>query len=257
MEVSINDYMIYLLVSCRMAGVVFFNPIFGRRNIPAIVKVGLSMGIALCAAPNLLHVSVVQYGSFEIILALLKELAVGFVMGFTLQLFLAIFHIGGGVVDLQIGLGMASLYDPASNSQISIIGNIVTTMYTLLFFISNSHVRLMGIGVKSFDLVPIGFESISTRIGIHMLDLFSHVLAYAVQLALPIIVTQFIVEVAVGILMRVVPNINVFVVNLQVKLGVGVIVILAIIPVLVRHLDKLNNIMLDNIQAGLLVLGGR
>jgi len=249
--------MIYLLVSCRITGVIFFNPIFGRRNIPGIVKVGLSMGIALCAVQNLLDVSAVQYSTLEVLLVLFKEFAVGFAMGFIVQLFLAIFHIGGGIMDLQMGLGMASLYDPTTNSQISIIGNIITTMYTLLFFITNSHMRLLGIGIKSFDAIPIGLEPISPKFGIHMLELFGYILAYAVQLALPIIVTQFIVEVAVGILMRVVPNINVFVVNLQVKLGVGVIVILAVIPILVKHLEKLNGIMLNNIQTGLMVLGGR
>lgn len=257
MELSINDFMIYLLVGCRITGAVFFNPIFGRKNIPGIVKVGLSMGIALSAAHGLLHVSVVHYSTLEIILAMFKEFASGFAMGFVMQLFLSVFHIGGGVMDLQMGLGMASLYDPTTNSQISITGNIVTTMYTLLFFITNSHVRFMAIAVKSFDAIPVGLEAVSPKLGIYMLELFGFILVYAVQLALPIIVTQFIVEVAVGILMRVVPNINVFVVNLQVKLGVGIVVILAIIPVLVKYLEKLNYIMLSNIQAGLLVFVNR
>ena len=234
-----------------MTGVVFFNPIFGRRNIPGIVKVGLAMGIALSATYDLLYVSVVDYNAMEMMLSMFKEFAVGFTMGFVVHLFLSIFHIGGGVMDLQMGLSMASLYDPTTNSQISITGNILTAMFTLLFFITNSHMTLMAIAVKSFDAIPIGFEAISPEIGIFIIELFGFILVYAVQLALPVIVTQIIVEVAVGILMRVVPNINVFVVNLQVKLAVGIIVILSIIPVLVKYLEKLNMIMLTNIQDGL------
>ena len=234
-----------------MTGVVFFNPIFGRRNIPGIVKVGLAMGIALSATYELLHVSLVDYNAMEMMLSMFKEFAVGFTMGFVVHLFLSIFHIGGGVMDLQMGLSMASLYDPTTNSQISITGNILTAMFTLLFFITNSHMTLMAIAVKSFDAIPIGFEAISPEIGIFIIELFGFILVYAVQLALPVIVTQIIVEVAVGILMRVVPNINVFVVNLQVKLAVGIIVILSIIPVLVKYLEKLNMIMLTNIQDGL------
>ncbi len=234
-----------------MTGVVFFNPIFGRRNIPGIVKVGLAMGIALSATYDLLYVSVVDYNAMEMMLSMFKEFAVGFTMGFVVHLFLSIFHIGGGVMDLQMGLSMASLYDPTTNSQISITGNILTAMFTLLFFITNSHMTLLAIAVKSFDAIPIGFEAISPEIGIFIIELFGFILVYAVQLALPVIVTQIIVEVAVGILMRVVPNINVFVVNLQVKLAVGIIVILSIIPVLVKYLEKLNMIMLTNIQDGL------
>lgn len=81
-----------------------------------------------------------------------------------------------------------------------------------------------------------------------MIELFGFILVYAVQLALPVIVTQIVVEVAVGILMRVVPNINVFIINLQVKMGVGILVIFSIIPALVNYLEKLNSIMLTNIQ---------
>ena len=234
-----------------MTGVIFFNPIFGRRNIPGIVKVGLAMGIALSATYDLLYVSLVDYNAMEMMLSMFKEFAVGFTMGFVVHLFLSIFHIGGGVMDLQMGLSMASLYDPTTNSQISITGNILTAMFTLLFFITNSHMTLLAIAVKSFDAIPIGFEAISPEIGIFIIELFGFILVYAVQLALPVIVTQIIVEVAVGILMRVVPNINVFVVNLQVKLAVGIIVILSIIPVLVKYLEKLNMIMLTNIQDGL------
>lgn len=254
MTPDFNDYMIFLFVSCRIGGAIFFNPILGRKNIPGIVKVGLSMGIALSAAYGLQDVSIVQYNAAEIMLSMMKEFAVGYAMGFIVQLFLSIFHIGGGVMDLQMGLGMASLYDPTTGTQISITGNIVTTMFTLLFFITNSHIRLLAIAVKSFDVVPVGMEAISPKIGIYMIELFGFILVYAVQLALPVIVTQLIVEVAVGILMRVVPNINVFVVNLQVKLGVGVIVILSIIPVLVKYLEKLNMIMLDNMQESLTFL---
>jgi flagellar biosynthetic protein FliR len=249
--IDLNDYMIFLFVSCRITGVIFFNPILGRRNIPGIVKVGLAMGISLGAAYELLHVQVADYTAMEMLLSMFKEFAVGFAMGFIVQLFLSIFYIGGELMDLQMGLSMASLYDPTTNTQVSVTGNIITTMYTLLFFITNSHITLLGIAVKSFDVVPVGLSAISPKLGIYMIELFGFILVYAVQLALPVIVTQIVVEVAVGILMRVVPNINVFVVNLQVKMGVGILVIFSIIPVLVKYLEKLNMIMLSNIQEGL------
>ncbi len=250
---NLNDYMVFLFVSCRIAGAIFFNPIFGRRNLPAIVKVGLAMGIALSAASGLLHVPVADYNAMETMLAMAREFAAGFVMGFIVQMFLSIFHIGGGVMDLQMGLSMASLYDPTTNSQISVTGNIITTMYTLLFFITNSHMTFLAIAVKSFDVVPVGLSPISPKVGVYMIELFGYIWVYALQLTMPIIVTQIVVEMAVGILMRVVPNINVFVINLQVKMAVGILVVFSIIPVLVRYLEKMNMIMLRNIQEGLMV----
>ncbi|HYE69870.1 MAG TPA: flagellar biosynthetic protein FliR, partial [Anaerovoracaceae bacterium] len=168
-------------------------------------------------------------------------------MGFIMQLFLSIFHIGGELMDLQLGFSMAQMYDPTTNSQVSVTGNILTIMYVLLFFITNSHLTLLAIAAKSYSVIPIGLGGVSSKIGVYVIELFGYILVYALQLALPIIVTEILVEVAVGILMRVVPNINVFVVNMQLKVMVGLIVLLTIIPVLVRFLGKLNMIMLDRI----------
>lgn len=249
---ELNSIMLLSIVSCRMAGVIFFNPIFGRRNIPGIAKMGLSLGIAFNVVHMLNGVSVIDYSAIELILSMLKEFAVGYAMGFVVQLFLSIFHLGGELIDLQLGISMGSLYDPTTNSQISINGNLITIMYTLLFFITNSHITLLGIAIKSFQVIPIGLIWINSEITLYIIELFAYILIYAVQLALPVIITEIIVEVAVGILMRVVPNINVFVVNLQLKLGIGMIVILTIIPVLVKYLGKLNMLMLESLEEILL-----
>jgi flagellar biosynthetic protein FliR len=231
-----------------MAGVIFFNPIFGRSSIPTIAKIGLSLGIALNVTYGLTGVYVADYTTIDLLVSMVREFAVGFAIGFIMQLFLAVFHIGGELMDLQLGFSMAQMYDPSSNSQISVTGNVITIMYTLLFFITNSHLSLLAIASRSYSVVPVGLGGVSNKIGIYVIELFGYILVYAVQLSLPIIVTEILVEVAVGILMKVVPNINVFVVNMQVKLMVGLIVILTVIPVLVQFLGRMNSIMLDRMQ---------
>ncbi|QOX63941.1 flagellar biosynthetic protein FliR [Anoxybacterium hadale] len=249
---DLNSFYIFLFTSCRMAGVIFFNPIFGRRNIPTMVKIGLALGISLNASYGMLDLQVADYTIIDMLLTITKELAVGLALGFAVQLFLSIFHIGGELIDLQMGVSMAQMYDPTSNSQISISGNLLTIMYTLLFFITNSHINLLAIAIKSFLVVPIGVGGMSGKIGVYFVELFGYILVYSLQLALPVVVTEILVEMAVGILMRVVPNINVFVVNLQLKLIVGMIVIITIIPVLVHFMGKLNMIMLERLEKVLL-----
>jgi len=228
-----------------MVGVIFFNPIFGRSSVPALVKIGLSLGIALNISYGLTDFQVADYTTIDLLLSLVREFAVGYAIGFIMQLFLATFHIGGELTDLQLGFSMAQMYDPTTNSQVSVTGNILTIMYVLLFFISNSHLALLAIVSKSYLVIPIGLGGVSSKIGVYMIEVFGYILVYAVQLALPIIVTEILTEVAVGILMRVVPNINVFVVNMQLKVLIGLIVLVTIIPVLVRYLGKINMIMLD------------
>ncbi|HEY5557632.1 MAG TPA: flagellar biosynthetic protein FliR [Acetobacterium sp.] len=242
-----NQYMIFLFASCRVAGMIFFNPIFGRKSIPNVLKVGLTLVIALNAVYEIGNISVINYTTIELMLAMLKEFAVGLTIGFIMQLFLSVFHIGGELIDLQMGFSMASMYDPTSKANISLTGNIMTSMYILLFFISNSHLALMNIVIKSFQVVPIGLQPISTRLSVFFIELFACILAYAVQLSMAIVVTEIIVEVAVGILMRLVPNINVFVVNLQIKILVGLVVLLTIIPALAKYMTMINSIMLERI----------
>ena len=246
---DLNSWYVFLFVGCRMAGVMFFNPIFGRGSIPAMVRIGLSLGIALNVAYGLTNVSVADYTTIDLLIAMLREFAVGYAMGFIMQMFLAVFHIGGELMDLQLGFSMAQVYDPSTNSQVSVTGNLLTILYILLFFITNSHLNLMAIAAKSYSVVPIGLGGVSNRIGVYMIELFGYILVYAIQLSLPVIVTEILVEVAVGILMRVVPNINVFIVNIQLKVMVGIIVLLTIIPVLVRFIGKLNIVMLDRMQS--------
>lgn len=254
MTFDFNSYLLFLFISFRIAGVIFFNPIFGRRIMPNIVKIGLSLGIAFNAFHELTGISFADYGAFDLMLTVIKEFAVGFSMGFVMQIFLAVFHMGGELMDLQMGISMASMYDPSSNSQISITGNILTAMYTLLFFITNSHINLLAIAVKSFNVIPVGLSRLNPGIAIYAIELFGYMLVYAVQLALPLIIVEVLVEAAVGMLMRVVPNINVFVVNLQLKLGIGLIVMITILPVLVNYLEKLNGSMLQRLQQVLMYL---
>ncbi len=253
---NVNSLMVLMIVLCRTTGVIVFNPILGRRTIPGIVKAGLALGIAYNVAFEFQNVLVIDYTTIEIALIMLKEFAVGYAMGFVVQLFLGIFHIGGEQLDMQMGMSMGSMYDPSSNSQISFSGNLITIMFTMLFFITNSHMNLLAIAVKSFDVIPIGYQAIDPKIGIYIIDLFAYILVYAIQLTLPIMIVEITIEVAVGIMMRVVPNINVFVINLQLKLGIGIIVLFTIIPILVKYLSKLNYVMLERVEEVLLYFSG-
>ena len=248
MNIDLNTYMIFLLISCRIGGLIFFNPIFGRRNIPAIVKVGLSLAIAISLVSSNQTISVMDFTTLELVFIILKEFAVGFVIGFIMQIFMAVFNIGGEIIDLQMGMGMALMYDPTSNSQISINGKLLSIMYTLLFFVTNSHLAIIKIVSQSFAMVPIGISPINNKIGVYMIELFGYILIYAVQLALPLIVTQIIVEIAVGVMMKVVPGINVFVINLQMKIIIGIIVIITLMPSFVDFIGKLNQIMFTRIH---------
>ncbi|WP_156913356.1 flagellar biosynthetic protein FliR [Acetobacterium malicum] len=242
-----NQYLIFLLASCRTAGVIFFNPIFGRNSVPSIMKVGLSLAIALFAVFELGTTQVINYTAIEFIGAMLQGFIIGIVIGFIMTLFLSVFQLGGEVIDMQMGLSMASMYDPATRANISVTGNLLTSMYVLIFFISNAHLALFTVVIKSFQVIPLGIGQVSEQVGVFFIELMYYIFIYAVQLAIPIIVTEIIAEFAVGILMRLVPNINVFVINIQIKVFIGLIVIFTIIPALANFMTQMNLLMMEKI----------
>ncbi len=242
-----NQYLVFLLASCRTAGVIFFNPIFGRNSIPSIMKVGLSLAIAMFAVFELGTTQVINYTAIEFIGAMLQGFIIGIVIGFIMTLFLSVFQLGGEVIDMQMGLSMASMYDPATKANISVTGNLLTSMYVLIFFISNAHLALFTVVIKSFQVIPLGIGQVSEQVGVFFIELMYYIFIYAVQLAIPIIVTEIIAEFAVGILMRLVPNINVFVINIQIKVFIGLIVIFTIIPALASFMTQMNLLMMEKI----------
>jgi flagellar biosynthetic protein FliR len=249
--VDLNYLLILLFAACRMFGVVFLNPIFGRQTIPAIVKVGLALGIALFTAYELQGVNLLDYTGLDMMLSMIKEFIVGFTLGFVVTLFFSIFHTGGQIIDYQLGLAMASMFDPTTNSQVSITGNLLTMFYTMLFFVTNSHLNLLAIAVYSYRVAPLGLTSLDGRIGLYIVELFAYILIYAVQLSLPWIITIMVVEVAVGIMMKVVPNINVFVVNIQMKVICGMVVLVTIVPVMTGFISQINLIMMERLEEAL------
>lgn len=242
-----NQYLVFLLASCRTAGVIFFNPIFGRNSIPSIMKVGLSLAIAMFAVFELGTTQVINYTAIEFIGAMLQGFIIGIVIGFIMTLFLSVFQLGGEVIDMQMGLSMASMYDPATKANISVTGNLLTSMYVLIFFISNAHLALFTVVIKSFQVIPLGIGQVSEQVGVFFIELMYYIFIYAVQLAIPIIVTEIIAEFAVGILMRLVPNINVFVINIQIKVFIGLIVVFTIIPALASFMTQMNLLMMEKI----------
>jgi len=244
---DMNQYLIFLLASCRTAGVIFFNPIFGRNSVPSIVKVGLSLAIAMFAVFELGTTQVIDYSAIEFIGAMLQGFIIGIVIGFIMTLFLSVFQLAGEVIDMQMGLSMASMYDPATKANISVTGNLLTAMYVLIFFISNAHLALFTVVIKSFQVIPLGLGQVSEQVAVFFIELMYYIFIYAVQVAIPILVTEIVSEFAVGILMRLVPNINVFVINIQIKIIIGLIVIFTIIPALASFMTKMNLLMMEKI----------
>ncbi|HHV50840.1 MAG TPA: flagellar biosynthetic protein FliR [Candidatus Avimonas sp.] len=250
-ELVFSNYQIFLLVLMRMTGMIVLNPIFGRKNLPAQAKVGLALFISIIVI-NVIPYRELKFPNIEsFMLAGLKEILVGYAVNFLFQLYISVIVVGSELIDFELGFGMSKIYDPQSSIHMPLTGSLLNAMYLLLFFSSNSHLTFMKIMVLSFEVVPLGTELFNPEFSKYLVDLFGNMLVLAVKLALPVVAVEVISEIGMGVLMKTVPQINVFVVGIQLRLLVGLILVAILLGGAAGLFDDMTTQMFRNINNAL------
>lgn len=252
-EAIFDSYILFLFVFARMTGMLLFNPILGRRNVPAVVKVGLALLLSLIIVPNL--DTRAEYGSLlEFTVLLIKELLVGYAFGLVINIFISWIFMAGEVADLQLGISMSRIYDPSSNVSMPLTGSVYNVLFIMIFFAGNGHLSLIKIMARSCQIFPPGDDIFNAAAGSFIALLMGDVLSLAAKMAMPILAIELLTEAGLGVLMRTVPQINVFVVGLQLKLLVGLFVIMSFLPAAARLMDSTTSTMFGQVQKALSML---
>ncbi len=252
--------MLFFLIVMRMAGFVFLNPILGRRNIPSQVKVGLSMLMAVLVYTTAVSQGManeIETGSAVVFGVLaVKELLIGYFLGFVMQLFDMVMTFAGTVIDFQLGISMAMVYDAQNGGQVALSGNILQMFYLLLFFTADGHLALLKILALSGEIVPYGEVALTSGAAWLMLDIFVECVVLAVRMAFPMIAFEFLVQVVVGVLTKINPQVNLFVLSIQLRLTVGLILMMFLIGPIGDYVGNMITEMLNTLQGVLRVLAG-
>ncbi|MEY8356445.1 flagellar biosynthetic protein FliR [Lachnospiraceae bacterium 54-53] len=243
-----GQMMLFSLIFMRMSGFILLNPILGRRNIPAYVKGGMIMVFTLLIYSLPSDQVPEPVNSIEFAVILIKEFAMGYAIGFVMELFVMVITFAGSVMDFQMGLSMATIYDPQSNAQIALTGSLFHAYFMLLFFAVDGHLALIKLLIKSAETVPYGQVVFGTKVAWSMVEVFSQCIVMAVKFAFPIIAIEFLTEIAVGILMKMIPQINVFVVNIQAKIVIGFMMLIFLFSPMSDYLGDIVSQMLLTVQ---------
>lgn len=239
-----QEFMLFSLVLMRMSGFIFLNPILGRRNIPAMAKAGMALVLALLITP-LETGTIPDMGTpIEYGFLLMKEFMIGFLLGMVMHLFAFVVTYAGSIIDFQMALGMASIYDAQSGIQVALTGNIFNIYFMLLFFAVDGHLALMEILVTSADLAPYGAIAFGPEATQAILDIFWDCVILAVKLALPIVGTVLMLDAGVGILMKIIPQINLFIVDIPLKIMLGFIMMMFMTAIIGGYIGDLIDEML-------------
>ncbi|MCH5347885.1 MAG: flagellar biosynthetic protein FliR [Oscillospiraceae bacterium] len=237
-----------LLVFARILGIFIFNPILSRRNIPTIAKVGISIFISYIVILVVQPDPVDSSNTGEYLFILLRESFIGLIIGFITDLFFMSVQIAGEIMDMQSGLGMAKVFDPETNVQMSIMGSFVSFMIYLYFFATNAHMSYIKLFVVSYDIIPIGAEGFNPDFGYAVAVYFSVLLATIVKLAMPIMAAELILEFCMGVLMKSVPQIQIMVVNIQLKVAFGFLMLFLLAVPVADFVDNYLNNWLETLE---------
>lgn len=251
-----SEFMLFSLIAMRMAGFIFLNPLLGRRNIPALAKTGMALALAVVIFPVSVGVKIDVSSPLVYGVLLLKEFVLGYLLGFVMQLFEMVVTYAGAVMDFQMGLSMATVYDVQNGVQIALTGSLMQIFYILLFFAVDGHLALMKIIVTSGQVVPYGGLWLSASAGQAVLKIFIECIVLAVKLAFPIIAFEFLMEIGVGILMKIIPQINLFILSIQLKVLIGIVMLVFLAFPISDYMGDVITSMMKAMQEILRTAGG-
>lgn len=214
---------LFILVFMRMSGLFLFNPILGRDNVPLLLRATLGFLCAIVVTPTLSGVSVQINGVIQLMVMSLGELLVGLTLGVVASTVIYIVQLAGEQIDIQMGLAMSKMYDARANVNMPIIGSFFNLIMIFCFFSANAHLTLIAFVCDSFKLITPG-TVFPTQQSLHfVVALGKDYFTFGLQMAIPVIAVEIVCQIALGLLMRTVPTINIFAVGLQIELLVGLV----------------------------------
>lgn len=220
-------------------------PVFSMRAIPMRAKIGLAFLVALCAQAVLADQPVISVNGREALGAVAQQMMVGLAIGFAVRLVFAAVELGGEMIGLQMGLNFASFFDPASSAQVSAVARFFGHMATLLFVVINGHLVVLMAVVKSFDNFPADGNFLQALGQMHLHELGASLFSSALWIALPMIALLIFVNLAMGIISRVAPQMNIYAVGFPVTLTVGLLGIAVTLPMLEQPMLTLMQQAID------------
>jgi flagellar biosynthetic protein FliR len=217
----------------------FTAPFFNSNMFPRLAKLGLSFFFSLVAI-NLVDYSALQYDGIMGYAALvLKEAITGAMIGFASGMCMYILNFSGHMIDMEIGFSMAQEFDPATNVQSTISANLFSQMFLIIFVLSDMHYFVIDAIYDSYEMIPVGGANLSADfvsiMGTYIADYF----IIGFRIILPVFSCILIINVVLGILAKVAPQMNMFVIGMQLKVFVGLFLLFMLMEFLPNIVDFL------------------
>jgi flagellar biosynthetic protein FliR len=222
----------------RILAFVGSAPVFAGSNVPQRLKIGLAALIALLVAPTLPDTSRLALDSANGVATLFSQVLLGLAMGMILRVIFAGIELAGEIAGMQMGMNFAGFFDPTTHAEGTPVGSWLGLIATLAFLSINGHLMMVHAIAESFRVFPIGSGLVPTAEWHRLSQAGGEMFAIGVYAALPVMATMLVCNLAIGVLARIAPQLNVLSISFPVTMLAGMLMLLSSLPVTIEYLDR-------------------
>lgn len=237
----------------RIGAMLMAMPVIGTRLVTVRVRVAAAMLITFLVMPLLPVMPAVEPLSLAGLSVSVQQVLIGLAMGFTLQLVMSALTIAGEAIAMSMGLGFASMVDPQNGVNVPVLSQFFLILGTLLFLALGGHLMIIQLVVNSFQTLPVAETGLQREGFMILVSFASQMFIGAVWVALPALISILVITLAMGIMTRAAPQLNIFSVGFPVTMLMGFIILMLIMPSI---LPRFNQIMLQGMQVSQTLGGG-
>jgi len=242
LTINLADFQLFLLIFLRVGAIMMSLPLLGGKNIPFLFKAGLAISVSVILFP-LLELDAFPYFSetIPLVIGATSEIMLGLIIGLSVNIIFAGIQLAGQLIGYQMGFAIANVMDPQTGSQSSIFASFTNIVALLLFLAFNAHHWFLRGLTESFKLVPLFNFRMSGSLAEHFILIGSDMFIIALKVAAPVMAALLLTSVALGIVARTVPKMNIFLVGMPLKIALGIMFVAFSLPYLSTFLRNIFN----------------
>ncbi|MDP9017868.1 MAG: flagellar biosynthetic protein FliR [Candidatus Eremiobacteraeota bacterium] len=244
-----------LLIMVRVTVIMMIIPVFSAKEIPQLARIGLGMLITFVIFKTVTPIAPLA-DLYELLAGIVSQAMIGLVFGFISYLVFMGIQLAGEILDIQIGFAVANVINPLTQTNVTVIGEFELTLASLIYLISNSHHLLLQGVAGSFNLLQLPYVHLDPSVAGNIMVFFTQSTLIIFKIAAPAAISLFIVNIALGLMARVAPQMNVFVVGFPLQIGIGLLMIAVSLPLIgsvVPNLYEGVPQQLDTVMRGMVV----
>lgn len=223
----------------RIMGMVGTAPIFSNRAVPMRIRLAVGLMLVVAIAPILPQPPAIQPGTWQGVALFVQQILIGVGIGLTVRIVMSAVDIAGEIIGLQMGLSFATFFDPDTSGQTAVLGEFLSLLATLVFLALNGHLLLIDVMVRSFELAPVGMASFGPKPWLTALQVITLAFSSGLLLSLPLVAALLITNVALAVLTRAAPQLNIFAVGFPVTSTVGFLVLILSLDAFAPSLQRI------------------